>query len=109
MKLSPKTRRADDAIIVYAKLNAIERKARRENLNPQQIVDLRQNNPISLLEKYKEWLNKKHLLVVPITPIAKAINYTLRHGEGLIRYLMDGRTFIDNNHTEREIKPFVIA
>ena len=49
------------------------------------------------------------MLVPPQSPIAKAINYTLRHWEGLTRYLTDGRYLIDNNHTEREIKPFVIA
>ena len=43
------------------------------------------------------------------SPIAKAINYTLRHWSGLVRFCEDGRYLIDNNHTEREIKPFVIA
>jgi hypothetical protein len=42
-------------------------------------------------------------------PIAKAINYTLRHWGGLMRHCEDGRYLIDNNHTEHEIKPRVIA
>ena len=37
------------------------------------------------------------------------MRYVLKNWEGLIRYLEDSRLSIDNNHTEREIKPFVIA
>ena len=37
------------------------------------------------------------------------MRYVLKHWNGLTRYLNDGRLSIDNNHTEREIKPFVIA
>ena len=37
------------------------------------------------------------------------MRYILKNWEGFIRYLEDGRLSIDNNHTEREIKPFVIA
>ena len=43
------------------------------------------------------------------SPIFKAMRYTLKNWDGVIRYLDDGRLSIDNNHTEREIKPFVIA
>ena len=37
------------------------------------------------------------------------MKYALKHWDGLVRYLEDGRLSIDNNHTEQEIKPFVIA
>ena len=43
------------------------------------------------------------------SPTTKAINYTLRHWDRLTRFCKDGRYLIDNNHTEKEIKPFVIA
>ena len=35
--------------------------------------------------------------------------YVIKNWEWLTRYLEDGNLLIDNNHTEREIKPFVIA
>jgi len=41
--------------------------------------------------------------------LGKAFAYCLNHWEGLTRFLDDGRLEIDNNHTEREIKPVVIA
>ena len=36
------------------------------------------------------------------------MRYTLKNWDGLTRYLDNGRLSIDSNHTEREIKPFVI-
>jgi transposase len=108
-KTTKKKGLAHHAMSIYAKLYTLERKARREKFNAQQIVELRQKDAKPLLEKFKAWLDKNSRLVSPKAPIAKAINYTLRHWDGLTRYLTDGRTLIDNNHTEREIKPFVIA
>ena len=37
------------------------------------------------------------------------MRYTLKNWDGLARYLDDGKLSIDNNHTDREINPFVIA
>ena len=61
------------------------------------------------MNNFKLWLEDTQGLVPPKAPIAKAINYTLRHWDGLTHFCEDGRYLIDNNHTEREIKPFVIA
>ena len=49
------------------------------------------------------------LKVPPKSGIGGAINYTLKFWNGLTRYLEDGRLEIDNNLTERSIKPFVIG
>ena len=46
---------------------------------------------------------------LPKSPIGLAIAYCLTHWDGLLTYLTDGRIEIDNNATERDIKPFVIA
>jgi len=40
--------------------------------------------------------------------LGKAAAYVIKHWEGLIHYLSDGRLEIDNNLTEQEIKMFVI-
>ncbi len=42
-------------------------------------------------------------------PLGKAVHYLLTHWEALNRYLENGRLEIDNNLTERSIKPFVIG
>lgn len=57
----------------------------------------------------KQWLDQHAPLVLPKSPLAKAFNYCINHWQGLTHFLTDGRLEIDNNGTEREIKPLVIA
>ena len=45
----------------------------------------------------------------PSHPIGKAIHYCLKFWGNLNNYIHDGRLDIDNNLTERSIKPFVIG
>ena len=45
----------------------------------------------------------------PTSILGKAINYPLNQWPKLIAYLEDGRVRIDNNDSERIIKPFVIG
>ena len=47
--------------------------------------------------------------VLPQSPLGKAIPYCSKRWSGLIRYVEDGRLEIDNNLTEQQIKPLVIA
>mgnify|MGYP003136217674 FL=1 len=44
--------------------------------------------------------------LTPKSYIGKAVRYTLNQWEKLIRYTDDGQLSIDNNHTERDIRPF---
>ena len=108
-KTTKKKGLAHHAMSVYAKLYHIERKMKAEKRTFDEIKTIRQEKSAPLLINFKQWLEEKQPLVPPKSPIAKAINYTLRHWDGLTRFCEDGRYLIDNNHTEREIKPFVIA
>jgi transposase len=108
-KTSKKAVLAHHAMQVYRKLYAVEKKAKHEKLNPDETKQLRQKHAKPLLITFKTWLENKIGLVPQQSPIFKAMRYTLKNWEGFIRYLDDGRLSIDNNHTEREIKPFVIA
>ena len=45
----------------------------------------------------------------PKSPLGKAVFYALTHWQALNVYLADGRCEIDNNRSERAIKPFVIG
>ena len=47
--------------------------------------------------------------MLPQSPLGKAVNYCIKLWPGLTRFLEDGRLEIDNNLTEQEIKPLVIA
>ncbi|MGB4431197.1 MAG: transposase, partial [Limnochordia bacterium] len=46
---------------------------------------------------------------LPKSHLGKAIQYCLNQWNQLNAFLLDGRLEIDNNRTERSIKPFVIA
>ncbi|MCC6642338.1 MAG: IS66 family transposase [Deltaproteobacteria bacterium] len=41
--------------------------------------------------------------------LTSALGYSVRHKQALMRYLDDGRISIDNTHTERQIKLFVLG
>ena len=61
------------------------------------------------MDEFKLWLDKLYLTTLPQSPLGKAMNYCIKLWPGLTRSLEDGRLEIDNNLTEQEIKPFVIA
>ena len=100
---------AKEALRFYKALYKIERQAKEQGLNPEARYALRQKESIPILETFKQWLDKHISLVLPQSPLGKAIQYCLNRWEGLTRYCDDGRLEIDNNHNEREIKPFVMA
>ncbi len=100
---------AKEALRFYKALYKIERQAKEQGLNPEARYALRQRESIPILETFKQWLDKHISLVLPQSPLGKAIQYCLNRWEGLTRYCDDGRLEIDNNHNEREMKPFVMA
>lgn len=100
---------AKHAMTVYKNLYKIERLATEQNLSDPQRYELRQKESRPLLESFKTWLDDKSELVLPRSPIGKAIAYTRNHWDGLLTFLSDGRLRPDNNLTENDIRPFVIA
>jgi transposase len=62
-----------------------------------------------LWDKLKAWLELERRLVVDGGPAAAAIDYTLNHWPALTRHLDDGAVPIDNNHLERQIKPWAMG
>jgi transposase len=100
---------AKEALRFFAELYKIEREAKNNKLNPQQRYELRQKKSKPLIQKFKLWLDEVLPSVLPQSNLGKAIQYAINRWQGLIRFLEDGRLEIDNNLTEQEIKPLVIA
>lgn len=100
---------AKQAMQFYHRLYAVERDAKNRNLRSEDryVLRLQQSRPI--LDEFKIWLDIHQNKVLPQSPIGKAIAYARNHWNGLIVFLKDGRMELDNNATERDIKPFVIA
>jgi transposase len=65
---------------------------------------LRQERSRPILAKIKTWLDAESQLVLPRSPMAQAINYTLNQWDALNRYTEQGYLNIDNNAAERALK-----
>ena len=86
------------------KLYVIEKQAK--TLPPDKRKKMRQEKSRPILNALYEWLKKSEQAVLPKSKIGVAVNYTLNQWEKLIRYLDSGELGIDNNVTERDIRPF---
>jgi hypothetical protein len=73
------------------------------------VRDLRQEFSISVLGKIRTWLDEQQKLVLPRSPMAQAIQYTLNQWEALNRYTEHGFLNIDNNAAERALKRIAIG
>ena len=104
-----KAQLATEAMQMYRSLYAIERHATDSNLTAADRLALRQEKSRPILDRFYQWLTINRDKTLPKSPIGQAIAYCLTHWDGLLTYLTDGRVEIDNNSTERDIKPFVIA
>jgi len=110
-------RRAAQMLAMVAELYAVEDAAREKiqlllKQNPkaprtelEQIrFALRQERSKPVLAKIKTWLDIESQLVLPRSPMAQAINYTLNQWDALCRYTDQGYLNIDNNAAERALK-----
>ena len=100
---------AKEAMRYFKELYKIEREAKDKQMSPEQRYLLRQEKAKPLLDEFNAWIDKIFPTVLPQSSLGKAVNYCINHRDGFMRYLDDGRLEIDNNLTEQQIKPFVIA
>lgn len=100
---------AKEAMRYFKELYKIEREAKDKQLLPEQRYQLRQEKAKPILEKFNNWIDQIYPTVLPQSSLGNAVNYCIKYRDGLMRYLEDGRLEIDNNLTEQEIKPLVIA
>lgn len=100
---------AKEALLFYKNLYKVEREAKNNNFTPAQRYVLRQEQSKPMMDKFKLWLDEIYPTLLPKSPLGLAVNYCIKLWPGLTRFLDDGRLEIDNNLTEQEIKPLVIA
>ena len=101
--------RSEYALKLIKELYAIERQAKEQNFEAEQIRSLRQQKSKPLLDEMYTWLKKQLIEVLPQSAIGKAIAYTLKLWPRLIIYIEDGRLNIDNNLTENSIRPVALG
>ncbi len=108
-KSSKKEGLAHQVVRLIGKLYQIERKLKDDKANPSLIFMRRVIDTRPILAEIKALLKTAELTVPPKSPLGAAIFYSIAHWEALNTYLYDGRLEIDNNRSERAIKPFVIG
>lgn len=100
---------AHQIVKLIGKLYLIERELKDKNVTPAIIFMKRIKASRPILLQIKALLDAAQLKVLPKSPLGAAISYSLNHWESLNIFLYDGRLEIDNNRSERTIKPFVIG
>ena len=97
----------DEAISRYAQIYAVE--AELKGMSDGERKSQRQQLAKPLWSKFKQWLELERRLVASGSTVARAIDYTLSHWTALTHYLEDGAVAVDNNHLERQIKPWAMG
>ena len=99
---SKKAGKPEKALAFIAKLYGIEKRA--NALSPEARQQMRMQESLPILNDFKAWLDS--LNVLPKGALGQAITYTKNQWPKLLTYLEDGHISIDNNVTERDIRPF---
>ena len=101
---------ADYALVRFFRpLYAIEAVCKKQNLNYDQIAEVRQEHAVPILQEFHKWMLLQQQKVKPNTPIARAIKYTLRLWDGIMLYTTEGFLQIDNNLAERLIRDLAVG
>lgn len=112
LKSLPKTAKdkacaAQEGLDFCNKLYMIEREL--HDVSPEKRYEARLEKSKPVLDAFHEWLKYQRRILTPKSTTGKAVNYCLNLWDKLTGFLLDGRLFIDNNISERSIKPFVIS
>lgn len=108
-KATQKTGSAEQALAWILKLYVAEREFRSLDLSASEFVERRKERVEPVLEKLQSWLQKRSSEVPPSTFFGKALTYTLKQWEKLIRYLDQEYLTPDTNLVENAIRPFVLG
>jgi transposase len=88
-------------------LYVIEREAKA--LDAKALVARRREKALPLLEEFFAWMQKQQLEVLPQSPVGKALSYALDNRQALTRYTEHAYLQIDNNASERGMRPVVVG
>jgi transposase len=100
---------AKEAVEQIRKLYELERKAKEAGLTLDEVRAQREELAPEILARFKEWLDVRATQVLPQSPMAKAIQYTLGRWEALGRFVHDGRLELDNNRAERALRQVAVG
>src|SRR5690606_26444869 len=94
--------------VLFAVLNRIEQEVRAMPPPERFMHRVRYARPV--LDEIKDWLDARKTMVVPKSPIGRAIAYALNHWTALKSYLLDGRIVdITTNGAERALRRVAVG
>jgi hypothetical protein len=99
---------AAKALAFYKLLYEVEIRSRL--IDGVDLLEVRRREAIPIWTAFGQWIDSDALKgVLPKSQLGKALTYMRNHWVALQRYLHDARLPIDNNQSERTIRPFVIG
>jgi len=98
---------ADEGLAFCNTLFAIERDLHDVTPDARYAGRLQRSRPV--LNAFQAWLANQAAKTLPKSALGQAITYCRNQWEKLTTFLQDGRLELDNNRSERSIKPFVIG
>lgn len=109
VKTNKKEGLAHQVVKLIGKLYHLESELKDKKATPEVIFIRREQEAKPVLAQIKALLDDAQFKVPPKSPLGTAVFYAMNHWGALNIYLQDGRLEIDNNRSERAIKPFVIG
>ena len=95
-------------VAMYRQLYAVE--YRGALLSSKERLELRQRDAVPIWQRMQAWLDQDEVKrLLPKSDIGEAVGYLRNQWDALRRYLTDGQLPIDNNHSERVIRPLTIG
>lgn len=86
-----------------------EHERRGEPLPPSTVLALRQEHSKPLMERFKVWVEELLVATPPKSALGQALSYTVNQWPKLIKFVDHPEIPLDNNHTEQQVKQFVIG
>lgn len=97
-------------VLAYiAQLYAVEKRARKANIQGEDLRLLREQASRPVTEKLHAYLLQLNGQLLPKSEAGQAVSYLLKNWAALTRYLEDGDLAIDNNHTERSLRGIAVG
>ena len=97
---------AEEALQRIAALYAVEARIRGRDAATRLAVREAESKP--LVATLRTWIEAQLARVSTKSVIAEALRYGLKHWDGLVRYLDDGRVEMDTNAVERAMRPIAL-
>jgi len=101
--------RASYALGLIALIYDNERQATEDQVSVEERTRRRQLGTRPIIDQLRDWGRKLQLVLVPKSPLGKAVGYMMGQWDSLIVFLDDGRVSPDNNWVERQMRPIAVG